>query len=203
MKMITLLLMAVVSLPSMAQYKMMPRTNATDEHDAMTLVQKASPTQHTVKIKKKVNADIPDGYASVTLTTHDIWHSYDGTGYQMLLDAHATAYGTTIPEKGNLTENGNASAEVYKEFEYKIPENADGNVSTSNVLKNGSITIYIPAGVYDWCITNPTPSTNFSKIYIASEYGNVGGRADNYLFSAGLAYEFDVSWVKMVTIRLM
>ena len=149
MRMITLLLMAVMSLPSIAQYKMMPRVNTTVEHGGMTQVQKASPAQHGVKIKKTVNPNIPDGCASVTLTTHDIWHSYDGTGYQMLLDAHATAYGTTIPEKGNLTENGNASAEVYKEFEYKIPENADGNVSTSNVLKNGSITIYIPAGVYD------------------------------------------------------
>ena len=193
MKLFTLFLMAVVSLPSMAQYKKMPRVNTTDERGAMTLVQKAFPTQHDIKIKKKVNANIPQGYASVTLTTHDIWHNYDGTGYQMLLDADANTYGRIIPEKGNLTEYGNAPAGVYDEFEYKIPENADGDISTSNVLKNGSKTILIPAGVYDWCITNPTPSQNFSKIYIASEYGNIGGRAEHYLFINGLEYEFDIT----------
>lgn len=193
MRMITLLLMAIVSLPSMAQYKMMPRANATDGRGDMTQVQDAVLAQHGIKIKKRVNADIPNDSVSITLTTHDIWHSYDGTGYQMLLDADHSTYGDTIPVKGNLTEYGNAPDGVYDVFEYKIPEDADGDIFTSNVLKNGSITIMIPAGVYDWCITNPTPSTNFARIYIASEYGNVGGRADNYLFSGGLAYEFDIS----------
>ena len=174
-KMITLLLMAVVTLPSMA------------------LAQNASPTQYSVKIEKKANPDIPEGYALVTLTTHDIWKTYDGTGYQMLLDINHNTYGEIIPKKGNLTENGNASADVYAEFEYKIPENADGDLYTEDVLKDGSITIQIPAGVYDWCITNPTPSGSFAKIYIASEYGNVGGRADDYLFSGGLEYVFDVT----------
>lgn len=191
--MITLLLLAVVSLPSIAQYKMMPRTNATRERGAMTLVQNVPPAQYNVKIKKKVNPNIPKDSVSITLTTHDIWHSYDGTGYQMLLDADANTYGTIIPLKGNLTEYGNAQAGVYDEFEYKIPEDADGDIFTSNVLKNGSITIMIPAGVYDWCITNPTPSSNFARIYIASEYGNIGGRAEHYLFSGGLAYEFDIT----------
>lgn len=150
----------------------MPRTNATRERGAMTLVKNVPPAQYNVKIKKKANANIPKDSVSITLTTHDIWHSYDGTGYQMLLDADANTYGTIIPLKGNLTEYGNAQAGVYDEFEYKIPEDADGDIFTSNVLKNGSIAIMIPAGVYDWCITNPTPSSNFARIYIASEYGN-------------------------------
>ena len=197
MRIITLLLMAVVSLPSMAQLKMMPNTNAADKRGTTTLVQNASPVKHVVEVKKTVNATIPAGYASVTLTTHDIWHDYDGTGYQMLFDADHTAYGSIIPEKGNLTEYGNAQPGVYESFEYKIPEGAHGNlydqVEGESKLTDGSITILIPAGVYDWCITNPTPDQNFFRIYIASSYGNIGGRADNYLFIGGLEYEFDIT----------
>ena len=62
-KLFTLLLMAVVSLPSLAQ--------------------EASPAQYSVEIKKRANPEIPEGYASVTLTTSKM---PDGTGYQMLLD---------------------------------------------------------------------------------------------------------------------
>ena len=78
-KMITLVLMAVVSLPTMAQYKKMPSTNAADERGAMTLVQNASPAQYSVKLEKKANPDIPEGYALVTLKTNNVWAGYDGT----------------------------------------------------------------------------------------------------------------------------
>ena len=129
--------------------------------------------------------DVPEGYARVTLTAGDVWE--DGSGYQMLLDADATAYGSTIPETGALTTNCSGNETIYAEFEYKIPENADGSCSTSNIIINNSITILIPAGVYDWCITNPTPG---DRIWIASENGNVGGRANDYEFRSGVTYEF-------------
>ena len=132
--------------------------------------------------------DVPEGFASVTLTAGNVWD--DGTGYQMLLDADATAYGSIIPETGGLTSSGDASAQVYAEFEYKIPENADGSCSTSNIVFDNSITILIPAGIYDWCITNPTPG---DRVWIASSNGNVGGRADNYEFLSGVGYEFTVT----------
>ena len=121
-----------------------------------------------------------EGNARITLTVGDVWG--DGSGYQMLLDADATAYGTIIPETGGLTTSGDATAETYAEFEYKIPENADGALTTGNIVINNSITIEIPAGTYDWCITNPTPG---DRIWIASEQGNVGGRADDYVFEEG------------------
>ena len=117
----------------------------------------------------------------------DIWG--DGSGYQMLLDADATAYGTIIPETGGLTTSGDASAETYAEFEYKLPTNADGSCSTSNVLVEGSLSIEIPAGTYDWCITNPTPD---DRIWIASSNGNVSGRQDDYVFEPGTTYEFTI-----------
>ena len=125
--------------------------------------------------------------ATVTLTVGDVWG--DGSGYQMLLDADGTAYGSTIPTTGGLTSSGNASASVYNQFEYKIPENADGAMTTSNIVFDNSITIEIPAGTYDWCITNPTPN---DRIWIAGDSGNVGGRQDDYVFEAGKHYTFTV-----------
>ena len=142
----------------------------------------------SVKFNAVPKADVPEGYASVTLTAGDVWQ--DGSGYQMLLDEDAIAYGTIIPEQGGLTTSGNASAETYAEFEYKIPENADGNLSTANIVINNSVTILIPAGTYDWCITNPTPG---DRVWIASSNGSIGGRADDFEFASGAAYEFVVS----------
>ncbi len=128
--------------------------------------------------------------AIVTLNVpSDVWG--DGSGYQMLLDADATAYGTIIPTSGGLTSSGDAPAGVYDEFEYKIPENADGAMSTQNMLVQGSISIEIPGGVYDWCITNPTPG---DRIWIASSNGNIPGRYDDYEFEAGNEYIFTVTF---------
>ncbi len=188
MKIITLLLMAVVSLPSMAQSKVKTQVNTNDERGAMTLVQKAFPGQNSKKSKKVAKVEIPAGYAAVTLTAEDVWG--DGSGYQMLLDADANAFGSIIPESGALTTGGDVDATVYAEFEYKIPENADGALNTSNILIDQSVTILIPAGTYDWCITNPTPE---DRVWIASSNGNVGGRADDFEFAEGLEYEFTVS----------
>ena len=117
----------------------------------------------------------------------DVWG--DDSGYQMLIDADATAYGTIIPETGGLTSSGDASAATYAEFEYKLPTNADGSCTTSNILVEGSLSIEIPAGTYDWCITNPTPG---DRIWIASSNGNVNGRQDDYVFEPGMTYEFTI-----------
>ena len=74
---------------------------------------------------------------SVTLTAGDVWG--DGSGYQMLLDADAKAYGTIIPQSGNLTESGDADESIYAEFEYKIPGQADGILTTTNIVVNNSM----------------------------------------------------------------
>ena len=125
--------------------------------------------------------------ATIILTAGNIWD--DGTGYQMLLDADATAYGTIIPETGGLTASGDASEETYAEFEYKIPTNADGVLTTENMVFDNSVTIQIPAGTYDWCITNPSPG---DRVWIASSNG-VGGRYDNFVFEPGVTYEFTIA----------
>ena len=77
------------------------------------------------------NYDSTSEIAQVTLNVpEDVWE--DGTGYQMLLDKNHTTFGTVIPEEGALTSSGNASPETYANFEYKIPENADGDLGTDN-----------------------------------------------------------------------
>ena len=127
-------------------------------------------------------------YVEVTLTVGDVWG--DGSGYQMLLDADATAYGDIIPTSGSFTSGGDAEESVYAQFEYKIPEAADGTLTTSNIVENSSVTIMIPAGRYDWVIVNPNPG---KRIWIASANGNLSGRQDDYFFEPGKKYEFVVS----------
>ena len=189
MKKITLMLLAAMLLPMTMNAEV--KTYGQINKKADKVVVSSTPTSVKAIGPKYVTgtkADVPEGYASVTLTAGDVWQ--DGSGYQMLLDADATAYGTIIPEQGGLTASGNADAATYAEFEYKIPENADGAMTTQNIVLDASVTILIPAGVYDWCITNPTPG---DRIWIASANGSIGGRYDDFEFASGAAYEFVVS----------
>ena len=130
---------------------------------------------------------VPSGYAKVTLSAGDIWG--DGSGYQMLLDADANAFGYIIPETGALTTGGNVDDATYAEFEYKIPENADGALNTTNIVFDAEVSILVPAGVYDWCITNPTPG---DRMWIASSNGSIPGRYDDFEFVDGMTYVFTI-----------
>lgn len=65
---------------------------------------------------------------------------------------------SAFPETGDVLAYGAEGAEeLYSRFEYKLPENADGNFMTeTDIVFNGeSVTVSIPAGTYDWCIANP------------------------------------------------
>ena len=128
---------------------------------------------------------LPAGMTLVTLAAGDVWE--DGSGYQMLLDADATAYGTIIPTYGPLDYYSSISDEVYAQFEYKIPENADGSLYTENFVVNDAVSILIPAGTYDWCITNPEYAY---CMWIAGDYGDIPGRYDDYVFEEGYEYIF-------------
>ena len=143
---------------------------------------------YNVQYRKKEVAS-PTESATIILTAGDIWG--DGSGYQMLLDADATAYGTIIPNEGGLTGGGDVSDDTYAEFEYKIPENADGVLTTENIVLNNSISIKIPAGTYDFCITNPTAG---DRMWIVAYTGNVPGRYDDFVFEPGTTYEFTISY---------
>ncbi len=192
MKKITMLmLLAAMLLPMTmnAEVKTYGQMNKKADKVVVSSTPTAVKAMKTVKIRAAApKAEVPEGYASVTLTVGDVWE--DGSGYQMLLDADANAYGNIFPESGALSSSGDVSATVYDEFEYKIPENADGALSTTNIVINNSITILIPAGVYDYCITNPTPG---DRMWIASSYGSAGGRANDIEFKSGVGYTFTVS----------
>ena len=190
-KLLFLLLSAAVAVSASAGVRtsitpQIAKGNAKANVEARTATGKIVSTP-AVMFKAPAKVDVPEGMAAVTLTAGDVWQ--DGSGYQMLLDADATAYGTIIPETGGLTTSGDASAETYAEFEYKIPENADGAMTTQNIIINNSVTIFIPAGVYDYCITNPTPG---DRIWIASDQGDPA-RADNFEFAEGMTYVFTVT----------
>lgn len=103
-----------------------------------------------------VTVSATEGTATVTLVNQSDWQ--DGSGYQMLMDSTATAYGTHIALSGPLARNGDSTEEVYSSFAYKIPTDAGWTRDTQAVVHYGSSqTIKIPAGIYDFCITNPTP----------------------------------------------
>ena len=188
-KFLLIALMAALGLSMMqAQQSFPTKARAKQAMAALRHTDNPVKTQTPVQLKAKFNAPIPEGMAQVTLTAGQLWS--DGSGYQMLLDADATAYGDVFPAEGPLTEYGDADASVYAEFEYKIPENADGSCYTSNMVLNSSVSILIPAGVYDYVITNPSPG---DCVWIASPYGNIGGRYNDYTFEAGKSYEFTVS----------
>ena len=106
-----LMLMAAMAIPAM-QAKVLTKSDViVGKGDVRTTTRVATtPSIKPLKVTKvtKMRADVPDGYAQVTLTADDVWG--DGSGYQMLLDADANAYGTIIPATGPLTSSGNADA---------------------------------------------------------------------------------------------
>ena len=145
------------------------------------------PTAQPIKFKAPAKADVPEGYASITLEAHQVWNTDpdnpDYSGYQMLLDADATAYGVEFEAAGG----SGTFAGDYANFEYKIPENADNDLETENIVYDGEVTILIPAGVYDYVIVNPTPG---DRLWIAAQNGSAGGRGDDFEFRSGCAYRF-------------
>jgi len=124
---------------------------------------------------------------NVTLEAHNVWG--DGSGFQLLLDKTATQYGIGIPTSGPMSETCYPPENLYDIFSSKIPADAFPSCKTTTVVANGSVTIQIPAGVYDWCITNPHPG---GRIWMVAGGGDNSGIRDNYLFEEGKNYNFHV-----------
>lgn len=156
------------------------RSNSVAEGQKQVVNPNHIPT--TIKVSTPKDP-IPAGYARIVFTAGDIWG--DGTGYQLLMDSNATAYGTTIPATGALTTSGDVDATVYAEFEYKIPTNADGALTTTNIVLSSSITLDVPVGTIDWVVTNPTPG---DRMWIAGS-----GRGDDLVLTDGFIYNFNVT----------
>ena len=106
----------------------------------------------------------PSGEATIIFAPNDVWE--DGTGYQLLLDKDATAYGTVYDEESGFInadeETGVVPAADYAQFEYKLPGNADGDPDTANVLVGKTATVKVPAGTYDFVVSNPSPASEYT-----------------------------------------
>ena len=131
------------------------------------------------------------GTATIILVSNCDWE--DSSGFQFLLDADHDTYGDVIPDSGPLSRNEDVPSSVYDRFEYKIPGNADGARDTQNSIPYGSSAkITIPAGTYDYVITNPTQGDN---VWIVGNSGTDKARMDDYVFEAGKVYTYTVSKV--------
>ncbi|MEG1559893.1 MAG: Ig-like domain-containing protein [Clostridia bacterium] len=129
-------------------------------------------------------SQLPTGYCRVTLTNLDVWGN--GIGYQMLLDSAHCSYGTTISStEESLTPSGDVPQEIYDLFDHKIPKNADGALDTQNKVVNGSVSILVPEGIYDFCVVLPIQG---DKMWFATN-----GCADDFVMTAGNEYTFTIS----------
>ena len=123
------------------------------------------------------------GQAEIVLEAHDVWN--DGSGYQILLDADHDQYGQVIPsDTHTLWPNCSVPANLFAPFEYTVPENADPSCSPTNMIMDGTASVNIPAGTYDFAIAAPQAN---AKIWIA---GQGPTKEDDYVFEAGKKYHF-------------
>ena len=145
--------------------------------------------QDSYNLKYRHRVDDPNTPATIILEAHNVWGN--GTGYQMLLDADATAFGTIFSTYNHLTYSCTIPEGLYDAFEYMIPANADASCDPEYFVLDTIISIEIPAGTYDWCITHPIPG---EWITIADNNGNITGRYDNYVFEPGVTYHFTMGY---------
>ena len=128
---------------------------------------------------------------TATITLDVQYDCGENNGYQLLLDADATAYGIQIPAFGDITYSGDAADGLYDVFEYKIPTDATGIIAEQKWLSfNESASIEIAPGTYDFVITHP--DENYG---IQVAYGDT--REDDFVFEAGIEYIFTIfpdSW---------
>ncbi len=147
-----------------------------------------------IVIEKTRSRDIGKGMAKVVLSVpQDIWG--DGSGYQLLLDSQHKAYGNVIPFTGPLFSGESMDMSFYTDnFDYFIPEGAEPNVHTDQIVFKGQEEVLIPSGLYDWCITNPAPENMFddATMFIVGANGNINGRADDFEFESGYEYKFTI-----------
>lgn len=147
-------------------------------------VKTGKPVYHVPMMKlQRASSFESDVNAKVTLDVQMDWG--DGTGYQLMLDADHNSYGVDFDNiEIGITE------ECYDVFEYKIPADA---AFASDMTTGGCIffgeqeSLEIPAGTYDYVVTNPSPM--YGGVYIASGESSI---ADDFVFEAGVEYIFTI-----------
>jgi len=128
--------------------------------------------------------------ATVTLNViGDPWEN--GTGFQLLLDADAEIFDYFDDWMWEDDE------QFYIHSEYKIPENASYDFNNPQVILNGTGSVDIPEGVYDFIFFRPWPflELNFICNWAGTEDMAAG---DDYLFLAGFEYIFTIEFQSYV-----
>jgi len=153
-----------------------------------------NPTATVVDNNVNVAWELPgtEQNPTITFAAGNVWG--DGTGYQMLISNNPASWSTAagplttgqIPTTGPLAACGRPANYYDTYFDIRIPANADPACNTQNIVVNNSITIEIPAGIYNYAIVNPTP-TGQANLWIA---GGANGRRQNYVFEEGKNYHF-------------
>ena len=147
-------------------------------------VKTGKPVYHVPMMKlQRASSFESDVNAKVTLDVQMDWG--DGTGYQLMLDADHNSYGVDFDNiEIGITE------ECYDVFEYKIPADAafSSDMTTGGCIFYGERkSLEIPAGTYDYVVTNPSPMDG--GVYIASGESSI---ADDFVFEAGVEYIFTI-----------
>lgn len=124
---------------------------------------------------RPINSDSNDtGMAKIILEAHDVMGN-GFSGFQLLLDADAEAYGNQFFGPGSFFWGD------YSSFEYSIPEDATAEKSTKTVVVDGAVELFVPAGTYDWMVILPDAE---ALQIINGEYST----ADDFEFKAGCEY---------------
>ncbi len=93
-------------------------------------------------------AEIPKGMAEVVLEVEESG-GLGSVGFQWILDSSHSSYDEVF-FSGSLMYFGD-----YSRFDYSVPEGADANYPAKITLKEGTASIYVPAGIYDWMVMRP------------------------------------------------
>ncbi len=128
-------------------------------------------------------SEVPADKAVVILEAHKVFGEFAQLGFQMLLDADHNVYGDLIYDWAAGYYDTS-----YDSFEYKLPENADANEMSTNVIIDGEASVQIPAGVYDYMLLYPYPGEGL--IYASGEFG----KFDDFNFKGGCTYRFLVEY---------
>jgi len=145
-----------------------------------------TPDKSSVKTKCSVIAQKSEREDVATITLHVIGDPWgNSTGLQMFLDADA-----------EIVDNfwdyfWEDESYFFNNSEYKIPENATYGFNNPQVILNGTGTVDIPGGVYDFLFLRPWP---FLQMYFITNWAGSDepAMADNFTFVAGFEYIFTV-----------
>ena len=129
-------------------------------------------------------SNVASDKVEVILEAHKVFGEFAKIGFQMLLDADASAYGELFYDWSGGYYG------TYDDFEYKIPENADPSETSENIVYDDAVAIEIPEGIYDFMILYPFPGDGL--IFPRGEFA----KFDNFEFKGGNTYRFVIEYAE-------